>query len=543
MATNPDQRYTLSVNKKPTYQDVISNPDLVKKLGDYGANINRYIYNNDGTAVNKNASFDGEAQSWQQKGVQDAIDYVFGSKVLGNTQQKLLGGDYDQYLPNAQKFATDWGDYVSGSDMGLAQAQSISPIASNNQPVPTINPNQAEIKPGEPGYMAPNFVGNPAGNASQPTPLNPSQTPNVSGEQTSSQAQGGNTIDEVQASPIPPLPQGYGQGSGMSPVDWALQHRQNIYQAYQEYGITPSIDEVNFQLQNNPNIDSIKASIREAVASGQDTRGTMPVTESQSIAETKASDVISGVTSQGSISDVVKQISEAMGLTDITNAINDIDVKEGEEIMAINDNPWLSEAERSKRVSLTQSKYESRKTALVDKLKLQSDVVSKAVDYYQKQRDYEKDVLKMQLDEKNKELDRQKIDTKTVTANGRELLINSQTGETIKDLGGAYKASSGGSGSGSSNVAANSKFWTVTASAKNELQQGEPWRSVWNRVKAQFPNVKDADIDNALGGGTYFEGPTGKTVSWGWAKPGAYQEFKNQNGGSTDDLINKIAGL
>jgi len=39
------------------------------------------------------------------------------------------------------------------------------------------------------------------------------------------------------------------------------------------------------------------------------------------------------------------------------------------------------------------------------------------------------------------------IDTKITTAGGRTLLINTQTGETVKDLGGAYKTSSGGSGS------------------------------------------------------------------------------------------------
>lgn len=37
-------------------------------------------------------------------------------------------------------------------------------------------------------------------------------------------------------------------------------------------------------------------------------------------------------------------------------------------------------------------------------------------------------------------------DTQVVTAGGRSLLINKQTGETIRDLGGAYKTSGGGSG-------------------------------------------------------------------------------------------------
>ena len=39
-------------------------------------------------------------------------------------------------------------------------------------------------------------------------------------------------------------------------------------------------------------------------------------------------------------------------------------------------------------------------------------------------------------------------DTKVVTAGGRSLLINTQTGDTIKDLGGAYKTGSGGTTTG-----------------------------------------------------------------------------------------------
>lgn len=39
------------------------------------------------------------------------------------------------------------------------------------------------------------------------------------------------------------------------------------------------------------------------------------------------------------------------------------------------------------------------------------------------------------------------LDTQVVTAGGRQLLINTQTGETIKDLGGAYKEGGGGSSS------------------------------------------------------------------------------------------------
>jgi len=57
-------------------------------------------------------------------------------------------------------------------------------------------------------------------------------------------------------------------------------------------------------------------------------------------------------------------------------------------------------------------------------------------------------------------------------------------------------------------------FWSQIDSAKNELQQGEPWGNVWNRVKMQFPTVNNSDIDKALG--------------TDWREPGAYQEFKGK---------------
>lgn len=289
-----DTRYNLTVTKTPTVEEVLANPELQSKLTKYGANLDRYVTNVDPykgfgsiegiqSATNlteqdkknliQNAQ---EALGWQKEGIQNAINYVFGSKVLGSTQQKLLGGEYDLFLPKAQQFAQDWNGYVSGSDMNLSDAQKITPIGSDNQgpsatPVTAseaINPDQSAIKPGEPGYMAPNFIGNPAATANQPE--NKGTTPVV----TENNKGTGNTLDEVQQSAIPALPTDFGAGEG-DLATWALNQRQAIYQTYQKYGITPSIDEVNWQLTHNKSIANIDASIRDAVTSGRDTRGNL----------------------------------------------------------------------------------------------------------------------------------------------------------------------------------------------------------------------------------------------------------------------------
>lgn len=71
-----------------------------------------------------------------------------------------------------------------------------------------------------------------------------------------------------------------------------------------------------------------------------------------------------------------------------------------------------------------------------------------------------------------------------------------------------YDMSGGGTG------LSPSLFWSAINAGKNELQQGEPWGNVWNRIKSQFPNASNQEIDNALG------------ISW--RLPGAYQSFKDK---------------
>ena len=72
----------------------------------------------------------------------------------------------------------------------------------------------------------------------------------------------------------------------------------------------------------------------------------------------------------------------------------------------------------------------------------------------------------------------------------------------------------------------NDKFFAIIDKGKNDLQQGETWGNVWNRIKQQFPNKSNAEIDNALGGGIK------NGVPYGWARPGAFKEFKQQGGGT-----------
>ena len=68
-------------------------------------------------------------------------------------------------------------------------------------------------------------------------------------------------------------------------------------------------------------------------------------------------------------------------------------------------------------------------------------------------------------------------------------------------------------------------FWSSIDRGVNELQQGEVWGNVWNRIKARFPEMANETIDNALG--------------TAWREPGAFQQFRQQKG-STSSLYDTL---
>lgn len=177
--------------------------------------------------------------------------------------------DLDTLLSQYQSRET-----ANSPDMPVYGPGQFAPGAQPVAPKPIDTTNQMNIgTPEKPMYIP---KGSPADLSRQGLPVTPESAQGVGA--TIPTAQGGvpaspNALADIQASPIPPLPQGYGEGSGMDKATWAVKHRENIFNAYQKYGITPSADEVNWQLTHNPDINSIEASIAQAVQSGADTRG------------------------------------------------------------------------------------------------------------------------------------------------------------------------------------------------------------------------------------------------------------------------------
>ena len=116
-----------------------------------------------------------------------------------------------------------------------------------------------------------------------------------------------------------------------------------------------------------------------------------------------------GLAPVASVTDLIKQISAQFGLDSVTKEMEALDNKAIDDVAEINNNPWLSESLRSKRVAQLQDSYEKKKNALVDRLKLQQDVVGKAITLFQNEREYRKDVLFKALDAKDKAITQERL--------------------------------------------------------------------------------------------------------------------------------------
>ena len=84
-----------------------------------------------------------------------------------------------------------------------------------------------------------------------------------------------------------------------------------------------------------------------------------------------------------------------------------MDNQYADDVMSVNSNPWLSEAARQKKVSLLQDKYENKKNALVDRLRLSESLVGRAIDTYYKERQFQQNQIEMALNLRNREIEKQ----------------------------------------------------------------------------------------------------------------------------------------
>ena len=105
------------------------------------------------------------------------------------------------------------------------------------------------------------------------------------------------------------------------------------------------------------------------------------------------------------IKNVITQLSDAFGMPDVKKEIQNLDDQYAEEIMDANDNPWYSEAQRSKRISLLEAKYETKKNALMERLKSSNEMVGRAIDLYQSERSLQQNLTLKAMDIRQRQIE------------------------------------------------------------------------------------------------------------------------------------------
>lgn len=290
----------------------------------------------------------------------------------------------------------------------------------------------------------------------------------------------GNTLAEIQSSPIPQFNSQWGANYPGGRVNFALAHRQNIYNAVNEIlGRPASAQEVNWWLQNDPNIDSIKNKMKSSVEYQQkqgqqqggqpqgdsalksevDQRaGTTPRQElvnkilEASKAQPTGEKLYGDIRTEVGLPQSEAQLAEKQRLLDQMLESQQRGIYgEGQRTIPM---PFISGRQRaiqelgSLEQGVLQREIERLGGTKSEKEALLKTLLGLRGEDVGRESNILKEQLKMQEPEYEAERKKQEAlltpDTQVVTAGGRELLINKDTGEVIKDLGGAYKGTGGG---------------------------------------------------------------------------------------------------
>lgn len=149
------------------------------------------------------------------------------------------------------------------------------------------------------------------------------------------------------------------------------------------------------------------------------------------------------VTDQLGLSDLKKQASDyAKQYGDLENEMNDA-------IADVNENPWYSEGVRQKEIQRVQSRYETRLNTLSNQQKLYEALFEEGESQARYLTSGVVDDQNKMLELAQKRIDAENnLDTQVVDVDGQKVLIDQNTGETIRVLGGSG-GGSGGSGGGS----------------------------------------------------------------------------------------------
>jgi hypothetical protein len=186
-----------------------------------------------------------------------------------------------------------------------------------------------------------------------------------------------------------PLGQNAPQGANNAPqsdIQGQLADKQAQLNALQKYGLTDTN-----QLTKDASGNYVPAT---------------PTNSTDSILKQYGLDVTQNLT----IDQIITKISDAFGLGEIKKSLQGLTDNYAEQISKINDNPWLSEAERTKQTRLAQDKFETKKNAIYEQMKAEQPMVAAALDLYQQQQTNKQQILLQAMKDKSEQLNKTTTD-------------------------------------------------------------------------------------------------------------------------------------
>lgn len=295
------------------------------------------------------------------------------------------------------------------------------------------------------------------------------------------QAQLGSVVQPVQPvlnAPRPvQRPTGATQGTPVDPATAQLQQEAaNLAKYGNAQGLQVSMPNLQPEAPKIPEgwdaqtYANFKAANPGLEPNAQDTAMMLGAGEPQTIFDQYNLQPSSGASPVTSFADTYKQLYQQLGLNDIRNQYDDftkqfedLQNKKVDELGQIDANPWLTEGERQDRKRSIESKYQQREANMTGRLDLLRSnfeqgrqeaefIASQALTEQRQGQQFQQELRLKAIDqaerraeaERKLQTEKGKRETSVVEINGRKVLVDTQTGETVKDLGAITRAVTGG---------------------------------------------------------------------------------------------------
>jgi len=303
----------------------------------------------------------------------------------------------------------------------------------------------------------------------------PGSTPPSSTQQPKQQQQSQQAQQQQVSAPPPPLFAGpnLSKGSSGDPVK-QLQQALGGLAVDGIFGPKTEAAVKQFQLQNGLKVDGIVgpntmaalnksygSPIQSVVSGIKSNRQEQTIRQTDTGVPDTGNEIINELlgylnnqSDQQTFSEIYIQAYEDLGIPDLnsqykanSNEWEELQNEKKEEERDINDNPWFTEGKRVLEIRKLNEKYEDREVILSNKLRLLESQIDNArqdaqfltggiMDQLDQSAKLNQDIIIKAIDIAEKQLDaKNELDTQVIEADGRRILVDKQTGETIADFG------------------------------------------------------------------------------------------------------------